>query len=199
MRQIRHPLAISAALAIAMMATPALFASNPKAAPDQNGESAHVIAHIPISGPSATHLFTQNHNGHRYLYVDQGTVNGVTVVDVSRPSHPVVVQRTNWPDQTAAGDVQFVGTDLAIARTPRRTPITPTTVNILDVTDAGHPAVLRTFSGVTSVLPDRARNLVYVANGDGVWVVRHRISQNGWAVRHRCTSEDAIRPVPDCY
>ncbi len=199
MRQMSHPFAISAVLAIAMIATPALFASNPKAAPDQNGESANVISHIPLSGPSATSLFTQNHNGRRYLYVDQGAVNGVTVVDVTRPSQPTVVQRTNWPDNAATGDVQFVGGDLAIAETPMARPVRPSTVNILDVSNAGHPAVLRTFVGATSVLADPARNLVYVANPEGVWVVRRRISQNGWAARHQCTSEDAIRPIPDCY
>lgn len=199
MRQMSHRFTISAALALALIATPALFASNPKAVPDRFGESARVISHIPTSGPPATRLFTQNHNGRRYLYVDQGAVNGVTVVDVTRPSHPVVLQRTNWPANSAAGDLQFVGGDLAIAETPTARPVRPNTVNILDVSDAGHPAVLQTFAGVTSVLADPARNLVYVANPEGVWVVRHRISQSGWAARHQCTSEDAIRPIPDCY
>lgn len=190
---------IAAVVVLAMIAAPATFASQKSY--DHNGEAANVIAHVPLNGPSATRMFTQYHNGHRYLYVDQGPANRVTVVDVSHPDKPVVVQSTNWPANTAAGDVTFLGSGLAITQEPVQ-PVAqpaPSTVNVLDVVDAGQPQVLRSFSGVTSVLSDRARNLVYIANPEGVWVVRHRISQVGWASRHMCTSEDAISPLPDCY
>ena len=191
--------AIASVLGLLLVASPMLFAGDQRT-PDQNGESASVVAHIPLSGPPATRMFTQYHNGHRYLYVDQGANNQVTVVDVSRPSQASVIQTTNWPADAAAGDVSFLGSDLAISQTPTEVVApTPRTVKILDVVDAGQPAVLQTFNGVTSVLSDRARNLVYLTNADGLWIVRHRISQSGWASRHMCTSEDAINPIPDCY
>ena len=199
MEHISQKFAIPTILALAMIASPALFASNHKA-PDRNGESANVIAHVPLSGPSATRMFTQYQDGRRYLYVDQGAVNGVTVIDVSRPSHPVVVRHTTWPNDSASGDVRFLGSDLAISEVPAQTVNqAPRTLNVLDVVDAGRPAVLQTFSGVTSVLSDQPRNLLYVANNDGLWILRHQVTQSAYAARHMCTSEDAIRPLPDCY
>lgn len=193
-------IAIATVVAAVMLASPALFASNRKA-PDANGETANVIAHVPLSGPSATRIFEQIHHGRKYLYVDQGEANAVTVIDVSQPSHPVVVRRTSWPNDSAAGEVHFLGSDLAISQSPSERPVsqTPTTLNILDVADAGRPTVLQTFSGVTSVLSDQARNLLYVANHDGLWILRHQVTQRAYAWRHMCTSEDAINPVPDCY
>lgn len=199
MKPMNRTFAMAAVLSLAMIVTPALFAQQQKNY-DQNGEAAVVIAHLPLNGPAVTRMFTQTHNYKRYLYVDQGGANGVTVIDVSRPSHPVVVQQSSWPNNAAAGDVQFVGSNLAVSQQPAET-ITPTprTVNILDVVNAGQPAVLKTFAGVTSVLTDTPRNLLYLANADGLWVVRHRTSQAGYAARHMCMSEDVLNPIPDCY
>jgi hypothetical protein len=73
------------------------------------------------------------------------------------------------------------------------------TVNVLDLTDPAHPQVLQTFFGVTSTLPDTARNLIFIANADGLWIVRHREGQSAYAMRHQCTSEAALDPEPDCY
>jgi hypothetical protein len=46
-------------------------------------------------------------------------------------------------------------------------------VRVLDVSDPAHPRTVQTFSGVTSVLPDVARGLIYVANGKGIWILSH--------------------------
>jgi hypothetical protein len=72
-------------------------------------------------------------------------------------------------------------------------------VNILDMTDPAHPQVLETFDGATSILPDTARNLIFIANAQGLWIVRNRVGQSAYAMRHQCTSEAAINPEPDCY
>jgi hypothetical protein len=59
--------------------------------------------------------------------------------------------------------------------------------------------VLETFDGATSILPDTARNLIFIANAQGLWIVRNRVGQSAYAMRHQCTSEAAINPEPDCY
>jgi hypothetical protein len=67
-------------------------------------------------------------------------------------------------------------------------------VRVLDVSDPAHPRSVHNFDGVTSVLQDSARNLIYVANGDGVWIVSHPQVLR----RHECRSSDAISPMPNC-
>ena len=67
-------------------------------------------------------------------------------------------------------------------------------VRVLDVSDPAHPRTVQNFDGVTSILQDSARNLIYVANGDGVWIGSHQQVLR----RHECSSSDAISPMPNC-
>jgi len=173
--------------------------------PSTNGHSATVIAHLPLPGPSATQMLLQRRDGKLYLYVDQGRKQSVAVVDVTRPSHPSVVNHVAWPGRVADGEMQPLGSGLALSEAPESetmapgTSRTPQTVSVLDLADPAHPRVLQTFSGVTSTLPDMARNLIFIANADGLWIVRNRVGQSAYAMRHRCTSEAALDPEPDCF
>jgi hypothetical protein len=67
-------------------------------------------------------------------------------------------------------------------------------VRVLDISDPARPRTVQNFAGVTSILQDSAQNMLYVANGDGVWIVSHQ------QVLHRreCSSSDAISPLPNC-
>jgi len=170
----------------------------PMAAENTNVHSATVVAHLPLPGPSATQMLLQKQGSRFYLYVDQGGKQGVAVVDVTRPSHASVVNHAAWPRRVADGELQPLGSGLALSEAPEA-PRTPQTVNVLDMADPAHPQVLETFSGVTSTLPDTARNLIFIANGDGLWIVRNRVGQTAYAMRHQCTSEAALTPEPDCY
>jgi hypothetical protein len=163
-----------------------------------NGNSAVVVAHLPLPGPSATQMLLQRQNGKLYLYVDQGGRERVAMIDVTRPSNPSVVNHLAWPGRMAKGDLQPLGSGLALSEAPEAAHA-PQTVSVLDMSDPAHPRVLETFYEVTSTLPDIARNLIFIANADGLWIVRNRVGQSAYALRHQCTSEAALDPEPDCY
>jgi len=196
---------IQAAGAIAILAFSLAMLTTPMAAqgPDSNGESAAVIAHLPMPGPSVNQMLLQRRDGKLYLYVDQGAQQGVSVVDVTRPSRPLVVNHEAWPGRTADGHVQLLDSGLAISELSESRALSTRhasqTVNVLDMRDPAHPQVLQTFSGVTSILPDADRNLIFIADTEGLWIVRHRVTQGAYAMRHLCTSEAALTPEPDCY
>jgi len=186
------------ALSVTLLAAP-LMAQGP----DSNGQSAVIIAHLAMPGPAANQMLLQRQGGKRLLYFDQGAKQGVAVIDVTNPSHPGLLNHVAWPGRTADGQVQIMGSELAISERPEGTtlgrPPASQRVNVLDVTDLQHPQVLQTFSGVTSILPDVARNLIFIANGDGLWIVQHRVGQGAYAMRHPCTSEAAEMPEANCY
>ena len=46
-------------------------------------------------------------------------------------------------------------------------------VSVLDLSDPAHPRTIQTFYGVTSMLADDRRNLLYLTNADGLWVLHH--------------------------
>jgi hypothetical protein len=165
-------------------------------------DAATVVAHISLPGAAANQMFLQQTGGKQYLYVDQGANQGYTIVDVSHPTQPRMVKHV---DQ---GNLEVVGNRLALSESPEGAPkaegdsktiarsTKPSeTVKMLDMSDPANPRTIQSFSGVTSVLPDRGRNLLYIANNEGLWVVR----QNRRAPQiPPCTSSDAMAANPDC-
>jgi hypothetical protein len=165
---------------------------------------ARVIAHLPLPG-GAQQLFLQQEGRSQYLYVRQPSQQGVTVIDITKPERPKVVS------QVPLENLIMVGSGLAIFEAPENSATTRTSVvtgnaedprgnavlksvRILDVSDPAHPLAVQNFDGVTSILHDSARNLIYIANGDGVWIVSHEQVLR----RHECSSSDALSPMPNC-
>jgi len=164
-----------------------------------------VIAHLSLSG-GARQMFLQQEGKTQYLYVQQLSHQGLTVIDVTKPERPKVV------NQVALENLTMLGSGLAISETLSDAPTVGTSsapgkaddppgsdaaresVRVLDVSDPGHPRTIESFEGVTSILQDSARSLVYVANGDGVWIVSHQPVPR----RHDCSSLDATSPMPNC-
>ena len=167
---------------------------------------AKVIGHLPLSG-GVRQMFLQQEGRRQYMYQQQSSQQGFTVIDITKPDRPKVVNRV--PQET----LTVVGSGLAVAETPDN-PATmgtshgdekpegaraggrsvPELVRVLDVSDPAHPRTAQTFDGVTSILQDAGRNLIYIANGNGVWVVSHQRVLR----RHECSSSDDMSPMPNC-
>ena len=165
---------------------------------------AKVIAHLPLSG-GARQMFSQQEGSRQFLYVQQSPQQGVTVIDITKPERPKVV------NQVSLENLTMVSFGLAIFETPENSATVGASlatgnaegphgsgvlesVRVLDVSDPAHPRTVQNFDGVTSMLEDSAQNLFYVANGDGVWIVSHQQVLR----RHECSSSDAISPLPNC-
>ena len=165
---------------------------------------AKVIAHLPLSG-GIRRMFLQQEGRRQFLYVQQPSQQGVTVIDITKPERPKVVS------QVPLENLIMVGSGLAIFEAPENSATTRTSVvtgnaedprgnavlksvRILDVSDPAHPLAVQNFDGVTSILHDSARNLIYIANGDGVWIVSHEQVLR----RNECSSSDALSPMPNC-
>jgi len=169
---------------------------------------AKVIAHLPLSG-GIRRMFLQQEGRRQFLYVQQPSQQGVTVIDITKPERPKVV------NQVPLENLTMVSFGLAIFETPENSATVGASlgaslatgnaegphgsgvlesVRVLDVSDPAHPRTVQNFDGVTSILQDSAQNLFYVANGDGVWIVSHQQVLR----RHECSSSDAISPLPNC-
>ncbi|MGB6679324.1 MAG: hypothetical protein WBE44_21685 [Terriglobales bacterium] len=167
---------------------------------------AKVVAHLPLSG-GVRQMFLQQEGRKQYLYVQQSSQQGFTVFDVTKAAKPKTVSYVPQEKLT------MVGSGLAIAENPENRAnagdshlagsaegtrgggaIAPESVRVLDTSDPAHVRTVQTFNGVRSVVPDDARNLIYVANGDGIWILSHKQVLR----RHECSSEDDISPIPNC-
>jgi hypothetical protein len=165
---------------------------------------ARVIAHLPLSG-GIRRMFLQQEGRRQFLYVQQPFRQGVTVINITKPERPKVV------NQVSLENLTMVSFGLAIFETPENSATVGASlatgdaerlhgsgvlksIRVLDVSDPAHPRTVQNFDGVTSMLEDSAQNLFYVANGDGVWIVSHQQVLR----RHECSSSDAISPLPNC-
>ena len=193
--RIRPALRLGAMAVILALATGA-FAKKP----DKPSPPASVIAHVALEGAVANQMYLQARGDKRYLYIDQGTNQGYTVVDISKPAQPSIVKHET------SGKVQVVGPDLAITEAPEQSKTvarshTPTeSVTVLDTSDPANPKTVQTFQGVTSVLQDSARGLIFLTNNEGLWVLQQTVARMRPARKKPpCTSESAISAMPpDC-
>jgi hypothetical protein len=186
----------------ALLSTPGADASDSDSYPSYL--EAKVIAHLPLSG-GIRRMFLQQEGRRQFLYVQQPSQRGVTVIDITKPARPKVV------NQVPLENLTMVSFGLAIFETPENSATLGASlatgdeegsdgsgvlesVRVLDVSDPAHPRAVQSFDGVTSILQDSVQNLFYVANGDGVWIVSHQQVLR----RHECSSSDAISPLPNC-
>ena len=72
-------------------------------------------------------------------------------------------------------------------------------IRVLDLSDPKNPRTLQTFDGVTNVLAEDARNLIYITNSEGLWILQHNPNRES---RKRslppCDSESVFSPIVDC-
>jgi hypothetical protein len=74
--------------------------------------------------------------------------------------------------------ISVAGTAALIAQVSPRAVSMPESVRIMDFADVEHPKVVREFTGVTAVGRDDRRGLIFLANGDGVWILRQRLAED---------------------
>jgi hypothetical protein len=186
----------------ALLFTPGADASDGDSYPSYL--EAKVIAHLSLSG-GVRRMFLQQEGRRQFLYVQQPSHQGVTVIDITKRDRPKVVNEVPLENLITVSfglaifevpeDSATVGASLATgnAEGPHRSGVLKS-VRVLDVSDPAHPRTVQNFDGVTSILQDSAQNLLYVANRDGVWIVSHQQVLR----RNQCSSSDAISPLPNC-
>jgi hypothetical protein len=204
-------LAIASLMAIAVLAVMMPPVAQAK---DKASEQVSVIAHLALPGASVSKIFLQEEGGRQYLYIQQPSKEGYTIVDVTKPNKPNVIKRNALPNTAASGNLQMVEGSIAIAEAPDKSVATegssqppapvkaqgsakahvPETIRVLDMSDPANPRTLKTFDGVTSVLSDSGRHLIYITNNEGLWILRHQQERP----RHLCDSEEVFSPIANC-
>jgi hypothetical protein len=181
-------------------------------AKDNPPEQVTIIAHLPLPGTTVSKMFLQPENGKQYLYLQQASERGFSVIDVTKPNKPAMTKRSVFPNTAAEGKLQVFRDGFAIAETPEthaapaQEPVPakvqpaadaarPQSVRVLDLSDPANPRTLKTFEGVTSVVPDNGRNLIYLTNSEGLWILRHKRPP----AHQICDSESGFSPIADCY
>ncbi len=172
----RHKLAIPLVTLLAM-ACPQLQAKDPPKA--QPSKSPEVVAHIPLNSAATVQMFTRRDGkGRLYLYALHPAGEAVSVVDITDAARPALVTQVAYPGPTGYGNVQTIGTNTALVEIadPAAAPansLPAKTLALLDISNPAAPHITLRFAGVTAVSRDDSRNLLFIANNEGLWIVRH--------------------------
>ena len=153
-------------------------------------ERISVVAHLPLPGSAVRQIFFQQENGKQYLYLQQNA--HFTVIDVTDPKNPRVADRV-----ASAGKLTDVGAGIAIAVQSDQTEqasVPTQTIRLVDVSDPKNPHTAKKFEGVTSVYSEAGRQLIYLTNSEGLWVIKHYETFR----LPFCTSESEENSVAQC-
>jgi hypothetical protein len=166
---------------------------------------AKVVAHLPLTG-GATQMFLQQQGKTQYLYVQQPAQPGYTVINVTKPARPRLVRHAPIETRTVMGSGLMI-TEVPNTSAPVEASADPAntegadadsavreSVHVLDINSPAHPPAVDSFDGVTSIVQDPARHLIYLSNGNGVWILSLRPT----LPRHHCGSSDATSVSPNC-
>ena len=194
-------------LAGLLAAIPLVAANTTKPKPAE--VPAKLIAHLPLSTRAGSEMVLQREGDKHYLYIEMASKTGFMVVNVSKPEFPALLDRQVKETDPTAGNLQMIGSDLGVASVPDRgtkgTSIrsgnSPTqTVNILDLSDPAHPKIIQSFKNVSAMIGDAGRGIIYLANDEGLWVLKHQHALLAPAKEKKpCDSYSAIAAMPpDC-
>jgi hypothetical protein len=146
--------------------------------PSVADEEIRVLGNLPLKGMRVDQMFVQQWDNKYYLYLHQPSDDIFALVDVTNPDKPTLLNRNALKGTAPEGPVgpsplAITATEegksrQAAAELPMRT------VNFVDMSDPKSLKTIKTFKGVTSMYSDDARKLVYLVNGEGLWIVRHR-------------------------
>jgi hypothetical protein len=147
-----------AVVAVGIAATPAVHAKPNSKRTATN--PADVVAHVALSGGPVTRMLLVKKSGKEFLLLGLDSSANVVILDVSEPDQPRTIN--------AAGVAGAPSTELRVVAD---------TLTIFGSSDtetapSSSPKEIRSLSGVTSFTRDKAHGLIYVTNGDGLWIVR---------------------------
>ncbi len=156
-----HRAAIAlAAIGIALAGQVVHAKPNPNKAEDK---PANVVAHVQLSGGPVTRMLLVKKESKEYLLVGLNSTASVAVFDVSNPDRPRAIDTASSATGEPSAEVKVVAD----------------TLTLFGASDAGTASSanskdMRSFSGVTASMKDKTRGLIYVTNGDGLWIVKSK-------------------------
>ncbi len=159
-----------------------LLSVSPSLAKDKKqasgGEDIRVLANLPLKDMQVNQMFVQEWGNKTYLYLHRAAEDVYALVDITNPAKPSLISSEALKGTAPEGSVG--GSPLAITATQEgklenaaAKELPTQTINFVDTSDPKHLNAVKTFKGVTSMYSDSARKLVFLVNGDGLWVIRH--------------------------
>jgi hypothetical protein len=151
-----------------------------KSAPREPQDSIEVVGHIPLANTPVTGFLPTQHYSSDYLYVEHGNGKDVTLLDVTNANQPTVLADVAYPSNPRSAESLFAVAGTAALTTEQAGAAAPAaqTIRIMDFSDPQQPKIAREFAGVTAMSKDEGRGLIYLANPEGIWILRRSFAED---------------------
>ena len=139
-------------------------------------DAIQLIGSVEIYGGYVRKILLTEHQGKKFLYLEDGSRPAATVVDVTDAAHPVIATKIAMPDGFGSVEV-LAGEAALVADRSSALPVRPQSLSIVSLGsfDDRH-RVKQTFTNVTAILTDDQRGLIYLVDLDGLKVLRKSIA-----------------------
>ena len=167
-------------------------------------EPVTVIGHVALQDAPASQMFLREHAGRQYLFIGDNSTQHFTVVDVTEPDDPNVIETVASPQDPSNVKLETVGIGLTLADGPARASrqvnngSSDETGLVRDLMDPANPRAIQSLSEISSILSDDDRNLIYITNREGLWILRLQPQPSAASKRHGCATEDASDEIATC-
>jgi hypothetical protein len=150
-----------------------------KSAVQDPQDTIEVVGHIAATGAPVTRFLATQHYSSYYLYAEHQPGQGATMVDVTKAERPAVLAEIPSMPGGSESFTVVAGTAALVTSAPTAA-VTPETqtIRIMDFSDPQHPKVTREFPGVTATSRDDRRGLIFVANSEGIWILRQHLAED---------------------
>jgi hypothetical protein len=151
-----------------------------KTPPKDTQDEIEVVGHISSTGGTVSHFVATQHYSSYYLYAEHEGGKIVTLIDVTNTEHPAVLADVAYPPSGGATNLSTVAGTAALvsSASATQTQPPPQTIKLLDFSDPQHPKVTREFTGITAMDHDDRRGLIFLANADGIWILRQKFAED---------------------
>src|SRR5579872_3976609 len=85
-----------------------------KSAPKDPQDQIEVIGHIPLTNGAVKRFVATQHYSSYYLYAEHDAGQSVTLVDVTKPSHPTLLGDVSYPTNGSSGSLFTVAGTAAL-------------------------------------------------------------------------------------
>jgi hypothetical protein len=134
----------------------------------------YLIGHLPLPETTVSRITAAYDEGRPLLQLTDAVHGTLTVVDVAQPVRPKLFQQSRLPAELAHANVQARMGDtalLTVSQDDSSAPVDPQSVTLVSFADPSNPKTLQKFEGVTAVWSDRDRELIYLSNAEGLWIL----------------------------
>lgn len=157
-----------------------LGAAKNKKPRDDPKDQIEVVGHVALASSAVKRVIPTQHYSSYYLYAEHAD-GKLTLIDVTKETEPVVLGDVTSAPNAASGSLAAVAGTAALVSSgpaPASADEAPQTLTIMDLSDPKNPKIARQFTGVTAVSKEGGRGLIFLANADGLWILRRHFAED---------------------